>query len=88
MKPQILLFLLLVISAQAQITTSQYDNSRTGATLSETVLTPQNVNAKTFGKIGVFKVDGVVFAQPLFVPGVEIPGKGKHDVLFVAGLLK
>jgi len=30
------------------------------------------------------KVDGVVFAQPLFVPGVEIPGKGTHDVLFVA----
>jgi hypothetical protein len=70
--------------APAQVTTSQYDNARTGAMLNETVLTPQNVNAKQFGKLGAFKVDGVVFAQPLFVPAVEIPGKGKHDVLFVA----
>ena len=68
----------------AQVTTSQYDNSRTGANLNETILTPQNVNAKQFGKLGAFKVDGAVYAQPLFVPGVEVPGKGKHDVLYVA----
>ncbi len=68
----------------AQIATSQYDNSRTGATTTETILTPQNVNAKQFGKLGAFRVDGAVFAQPLFVPAVEIPGKGKHDVIFVA----
>jgi len=29
-------------------------------------------------------VDGPVYAQPLFVPGVEVPERGKHDVLFVA----
>ena len=68
----------------AQVTTSQYDNLRTGATLGEKTLTPQNVNASQFGKLGAFKVDGAVYAQPLFVPGVEIAGKGKHDVLFVA----
>ena len=68
----------------AQITTSQYDNSRTGATLTEKVLTPQTVNAKQFGKLGAFKVDGAVYAQPLFIPSVEIPNKGTHDVLFVA----
>lgn len=70
--------------AAAQVTTSQYDNFRTGATLNEKTLTPQNVNASQFGRLGAFKVDGAVYAQPLFVPGVEIPGKGKHDVLFVA----
>jgi len=87
MKPAVIVGVLLSIShpvTQAQVTTSQYDNARTGATLSETALTPQNVNPKQFGKLGVMKVDGVVFAQPLFVPGVEIPGKGTHDVLFVA----
>src|SRR6476660_1961225 len=68
----------------AQVTTSQYDNMRTGATLNEKTLTPQNVNAAQFGKLGAFRVDGAVYAQPLFVPSVEIPGKGKHDVLFVA----
>jgi hypothetical protein len=68
----------------AQVPTSQYDNLRTGATLSEKILTPQNVNANQFGKLGAYKVDGAVYAQPLFVPSVEIPNKGKHDVIFVA----
>jgi hypothetical protein len=70
--------------AVGQVTTSQYDNMRTGATLNEKTLTPQNVNAGQFGKLGALKVDGAVYAQPLFVSAVEIPGKGKHDVLFVA----
>lgn len=72
------------IPAIAQVTTSQYDNLRTGATLNEKTLTPQNVNARQFGKLGAFKVNGPVYAQPLFIPSVEIPGKGTHDVLFVA----
>lgn len=61
------LALALVVAASpgnAQITTSQYDNLRTGATLTEKVLTPQNVNAKQFGRLGTFKVDGAVYAQP------------------------
>ena len=74
----------LAIPALAQVTTSQYDNFRTGATLNEKVLTPQNVNVRQFGKLGSFQVDGPVYAQPLFLPNVEIPGKGKHDVLYVA----
>jgi len=77
-------FALAAIPALAQVTTSQYNNLRTGATLNEKILTPQNVNAKQFGKLGAFKVDGAVYAQPLFLPSVEIPGKGTHDVLFVA----
>jgi hypothetical protein len=67
----------------AQMTTSQVDNARTGANLNETTLTPQNVNAQQFGKLFTFKVDGDVYAQPLFLSGVDIPGKGRHDVLFV-----
>ena len=72
------------VNSPAQVTTSQYDNQRTGATLNERILTPQNVNPRQFGHIASLKVDGAVFAQPLFVPAVEIPGKGKHNVLFVA----
>jgi hypothetical protein len=66
------------------VTTSQYDNVRSGANLSEAILTPRNVNVRQFGKIFALKVDGDVYAQPLFVAGLEIPGKGRHDVLFVA----
>lgn len=84
MKSLLCAALLFTASGFAQVTTSQYDNSRTGATLHETILTPQNVNAQQFGKLGAFKVDGPVYAQPLFLPSVPIPGKGTHDVLFVA----
>jgi hypothetical protein len=70
-------------AAGAQMTTSQVDNARTGASLNETTLTPRNVNARQFGKLFSMKVDGDVYAQPLFLAGVQIPGKGKHDVVFI-----
>lgn len=70
--------------AGAQVTTAQYGNARIGADLVEIELTPQNVNAEHFGKVFSFKVDGDVYAQPLYVPSLEIPSKGKHSVLFVA----
>jgi hypothetical protein len=71
-----LLPLLMGKPALSQVTTSQYDNTRTAATLSEKVLTPQNVTPEHFGKLGAFKVHGAVFAQPLYIPNVEIPGQG------------
>lgn len=67
-----------------RITTSQYDNDRTGADLTETVLAPKNVNVRQFGKLISLPVDGDVYAQPLYLPNVEIPGKGVHSLLFVA----
>ena len=77
-------FAVAAISAFAQVTTSQYDNQRTGATLHEKTLTAQNVNVRQFGKLGAFKVDGPVYAQPLFLPAVEVPLQGIHDLLLVA----
>jgi hypothetical protein len=77
------LSVVLPLSAQ-NVTTSQYDNARRGANLHETILTPRNVNVRRFGKKFTLKVDGDVYAQPLFLTGLDIPGKGRHDVLFVA----
>lgn len=79
-----ILLIFAALPSFAQIATSQYDNLRTGATLNERILTPKNVNVRQFGKLGAFKVDGPVYAQPLFVPDVDIPGKGRHNVLYVA----
>jgi hypothetical protein len=58
-----------------------------GENLSETSLTPANVNVNTFGKVFTTKVDGMVYAQPLYVSDVNITAgdnKGIHDVLYVA----
>lgn len=71
-------------SAQVQVTTSQYDNARTGSDLHETILTPGNVNPNQFGKLFTLRVDGDVYAQPLYLPSVAIPGKGTHNVVFIA----
>ena len=68
----------------AQLLTAQVDNARTGANLNEKILTPSNVNSTQFGKLFTVKVDGDVYAQPLYLPDLDIPGKGKHNVLFVA----
>jgi hypothetical protein len=70
-------------SAQISILTNRYDNARTGANLSETQLNTSNVSVNNFGKLWSYAVDGAVFGQPLYVPGLTISG-GKHNVLYVA----
>ena len=87
-RPLVFLFALaFALTSQAgaqRVVTSQYDNARTGAYLNETTLAPRNVNVQNLGKLFSIHVDGDVYAQPLFLGGVQIPGKGRHDVLFVA----
>jgi hypothetical protein len=85
------LVLLLLASAMPGVSqtfkgvfTEHNDKARTGQNLSETVLTPQNVNSKTFGKLFSYSVDGQIYAQPLYVPNVAIPGQGTHNVVYVA----
>jgi PQQ enzyme repeat len=70
--------------AQVSVLTQHNDNSRTGANLNEVSLNTTNVSVSTFGKLFGMPVDGFVFAQPLYVPNLNLPGSGTHNVLFVA----
>lgn len=78
------LWVLSTAIVAGQVLTTQYDNARSGATLTETALTPATVDAARFGKVFTYRVDGAVYAQPLYVPRLDIPGKGTHAVVFVA----
>ncbi len=64
--------------------TYHYDNGRTGWDQSETVLTQSRVHSSRFGQIFSTPVDGNVFAQPLELSGVDVPGQGTHDVVYAA----
>src|SRR5438128_12529708 len=72
--------------AQTSVTTWHYDNARTSANTSETVLTPSNVNSASFGKLTTLPVDGFVVANPLYLPGVNVLGQGVHNIVYVATL--
>ena len=66
------------------VLTYHNDNARTGLNPTETTLTPANVNAGSFGKLHSYPVDGYVYAQPLYIPQVAVPGSGSHNLVLVA----
>jgi hypothetical protein len=68
--------------AQPDVLTYHNNNRRTGENLQETILTPANVNSRTFGKLFAYNVDGYVYAQPLYVSGLN--ASGASNVVFVA----
>ena len=52
------------------VSTYHNDNARTGANITETLLTPANVNPVLFGKRAAITVAGDIFAQPLYIPAI------------------
>lgn len=65
------------------VTTYHNDPARTGANTDETSLSATNVSVAAFGKLFSRAVDGHVYAQPLYVPAVSVPGQGLHNVVYV-----
>src|ERR1700690_1856622 len=70
-------------NAQMPVTTWHYDNANSGANTNESILTPQNVNPNSFGKLFAQSVDGVIVGQALYLPAVTISGS-VHNVVYVA----
>lgn len=73
----------LAAQAATAIVTAQFNNARTAANQTEKSLNTSNVNVGAFGKLFTFRVDGNVYAQPLYVPGLTING-AMRNVLYVA----
>ena len=69
--------------AAISVTTQHNDLNRTGSNPYETILNTSNVNVSSFGKLFSRSVDGQIYAQPLYVPNVTIPGQGGHNVVYV-----
>src|ERR1700722_9521036 len=65
------------------VLTGHNDAARSGQNLLETVLSPSNVSSANFGLLHTLSVDGVVDAQPLYVPSLTI-ASATHNVLYVA----
>lgn len=73
-----------MLNAQVDLLTANYDNFRTSANLNEWNLNANTVNPTQFGQLFALPVDGQVYAQPLYVHGFDIPGRGVLNVLYVA----
>src|SRR5579862_8922647 len=74
----------LALCSQFPVIMNRYDQAGTSADTRESTLNTSNVNQAAFGKLYGYYVDGSVFAQPLYLPAVAIPGRGARNVLYVA----
>jgi len=73
-----------ICGQNVNVTTWHNDNARTGQNVQETTLTTVNVTTKTFGKLFSDPIVGQAYAQPLYVSGVQISGRGTRNVVYVA----
>lgn len=70
--------------AQVNVLMNRYDRFSRAQNDREGVLTLDLVKSGSFGKLFSYYVDGAVYAQPLYVAGIQVPGRGAHNVLYVA----
>lgn len=72
-----------MVSDLSGVLTWHNNLARDGSNTHEFALTKSNVTSATFGKLFSCAVDGVVYAQPLWIPGVTVNGT-KHNAVLVA----
>jgi hypothetical protein len=86
--PILFIFLALFSVAASRpptaVLTQHNDNYRTGDNLTETTLSVTNVNTSQFGLLYSRPVDDEIYAQPLIMTNVKIPGVGPRNLLIVA----
>ena len=84
--------LMPVPSFGVAVTTQHNNNYRTGQNDQETILKVSNVNGNSFGKLyalnlsQMFNIPAnqlVWESQVLYVPNVNVPGKGVHNAIFI-----
>ncbi len=71
----------------AGVYTYHNDLARDGVNSKEVALSPSTINAASFGRLFSCPVDGVIYAQPLWVAQLPMTVSGtsaKHNVVFVA----
>jgi hypothetical protein len=73
----------VAVTDLAGVVTYHNDLARDGANTQEYLLSSTTVTQATFGKLFSCPVDGAVYTQPLWVPGVNINGT-LHNVIYVA----
>jgi hypothetical protein len=65
------------------VVTYKNDLARTGQNLTESVLTPGDVNPSRFGLLRILAADGKVDATPLYLAALTVQG-ASHNVVFIA----
>jgi hypothetical protein len=83
------------IAGSPDVLASRYDDGRTGAALAERLLLPDAIDSTAdqnrFGALFDYDLSlrgapaGDVYAQPLYVSNVGVPGHGTVDLLILAG---
>jgi outer membrane protein assembly factor BamB len=66
----------------ADVLTQRYDTARTGST-TQPGFNPQAVQSQRWGELGRLQINGIVYAQPLYVENVQAGGQQGRDLVFL-----